>query len=526
MYPVHYVVEGDTLPVLFHTFDSNDPSASVTLTGLAVTDIEIYKDGSVTQRASDSGYALLDTDGIDFDGITGIHGFSIDLSDDTASGFFEVGPWYHVVVSSVTVDAATVNFIACAFRIVSATRGMAGTALPAAAADAAGGLPISDAGGLDLDTVGSNVAAILDDTDLIDDGTSGLAKIATDVAAVLVDTADMQPKVGTAADLGSGATLFANLTDVASLAAAILADLSHGLPIRIANGSIGSTGNDTTHLHLTGLGYGDDEINGHLIYVYDDSADLWYSAWITDWANSGDLATVTTLPFTPEDGTDSYVVTGIKKDPDVAAVLVDTAEIGTAGAGLTEAGGTGDQLTALATASALSTHDGKLDTVDGIVDAILVDTSTTLDNLVDDLESRLGTPSDLGSGATIAANLADIEGQTDDIGVAGAGLSAVPWNATWDAEVQSEVNDGLVAFFTSKASLVTAIWAEAMTEIGSVPGVTASFGEAVRWLFALARNKVTQTSTTQTLRNDADSGDIATSTVSDDGTTATRGEWS
>src|SRR3990167_940344 len=151
-YPVYYVVAGDTLPVLFNTFDSNDPSASVTMTGLAVTDIEIYKDGSVTQRASDAGYTLLDTDGIDFDGITGIHGFSIDLSDNTDAGFFTVGPWYHVVVSAITVDAATINFIACAFRILDATRGMAGTALPDAAADAAGGLPISDAGGLDLDT--------------------------------------------------------------------------------------------------------------------------------------------------------------------------------------------------------------------------------------------------------------------------------------------------------------------------------------------------------------------------------------
>jgi len=35
----------------------------------------------------------------------------------------------------------------------SATRGLAGTALPAAVADAAGGLPISDAGGLDLDAI-------------------------------------------------------------------------------------------------------------------------------------------------------------------------------------------------------------------------------------------------------------------------------------------------------------------------------------------------------------------------------------
>lgn len=47
-----------------------------------------------------------------------------------------------------------------------------------------------------------------------------------------------------------------------------------------------------------------------------------------------------------------------------------------------------------------------------------------LDNFVDDLESRLGTPSNLGGGATVAANLADIEGQTDDIGAAGAGLTA------------------------------------------------------------------------------------------------------
>lgn len=66
-----------------------------------------------------------------------------------------------------------------------------------------------------------------------------------------------------------------------------------------------------------------------------------------------------------------------------------------------------------------------LDTIKAETAAILVDTGTTLDDLVDDLESRLGTPSDLGSGATIAANLADIEAQTDDIGAAGAGLTAI-----------------------------------------------------------------------------------------------------
>jgi hypothetical protein len=51
----------------------------------------------------------------------------------------------------------------------SATRGLAGTALPAAAADAAGGLIVSDAGGLDADAQRSDVAAILADT-----GTDGV----------------------------------------------------------------------------------------------------------------------------------------------------------------------------------------------------------------------------------------------------------------------------------------------------------------------------------------------------------------
>jgi len=45
----------------------------------------------------------------------------------------------------------------------------------------------------------------------------------------------------------------------------------------------------------------------------------------------------------------------------------------------------------------------------------------------------------------IMADIAAIEAQTDDIGVAGAGLTAVPWNAAWDAEVQSEADDALVA---------------------------------------------------------------------------------
>lgn len=53
---------------------------------------------------------------------------------------------------AVSGDSAAADNLELACDNYSATRGLAGTALPAAAADAAGGLPISDAGALDIDT--------------------------------------------------------------------------------------------------------------------------------------------------------------------------------------------------------------------------------------------------------------------------------------------------------------------------------------------------------------------------------------
>jgi hypothetical protein len=128
------VPASSTLYIPFASYDAN--GASVTLSGLAVTDIEIYKNGSTTQRASDNGYTLLDTDGIDFDGITGLHGFSVDLSDNSDSGFYSVGGFYWVVVSTVTISTQTVTFIAATFRIVAAE---AVTGKPKVDVDAFGG---------------------------------------------------------------------------------------------------------------------------------------------------------------------------------------------------------------------------------------------------------------------------------------------------------------------------------------------------------------------------------------------------
>lgn len=110
------VPAGSVLPIPFTTY-AGSTGASITLAGLAVTDIEVYKGTSMTQRASDAGYSLMDTDGIDIDGITGFHGFSIDTGDNTDSGFYSVGGFFTVLVSAITVDSQTVNFIAATFRL-------------------------------------------------------------------------------------------------------------------------------------------------------------------------------------------------------------------------------------------------------------------------------------------------------------------------------------------------------------------------------------------------------------------------
>lgn len=84
------------------------------------------------------------------------------------------------------------------------------------------------------------------------------------------------------------------------------------------------------------------------------------------------------------------------------------------------------------------------------VDAILVDTGTTLDGKID----------------TIDTNVDSILVDTAEIGAAGAGLSAVPWNAAWDAQVESEVTDALNAYDPpTKAELDAAVANVSVDEI-------------------------------------------------------------
>ena len=186
--------------------------------------ISVYKANGTTQ--STAGVTL----SVDFDSVTGLNNVLIDLSADA---FYETGDDYQVVITAGTVDSVSVvGTVLAHFSIenrfnevnvtaisgdsaaadnlesacdnYSATRGLAGTALPNAAADAAGGLPISDAGALDLDT---QLATLTNGTY----GLSAIENLVDDIESRLTAT-----RAGYLDNLSGGAVALASGVTVAT----------------------------------------------------------------------------------------------------------------------------------------------------------------------------------------------------------------------------------------------------------------------------------------------------------------------
>lgn len=93
----------------FNTFDSNDPSASVTITDLADSDIEVHADGNTTQIATDGASVV-----INFAGETGSH---MVLIDSSVHSDYTTATEYAVKIVGTTIDGATVNAWIGAFSI-------------------------------------------------------------------------------------------------------------------------------------------------------------------------------------------------------------------------------------------------------------------------------------------------------------------------------------------------------------------------------------------------------------------------
>lgn len=99
---------GDTLYFAFASY--NDSGDSEVLSNLAVTDIEVIKNGLATVRATDSGYSLISDTGMVGDR-AGLYRCSVALfntADD--SSFYASGSWYNAFIDAVTIDGRTVRF--------------------------------------------------------------------------------------------------------------------------------------------------------------------------------------------------------------------------------------------------------------------------------------------------------------------------------------------------------------------------------------------------------------------------------
>jgi len=81
---------------------------------------------------------------------------------------------------------------------------------------------------------------------------------------------------------------------------------------------------------------------------------------------------------------------------------------------------------------------------------------------------------DWANGGRLDLIVDGILADTAEIGSAGAGLSAIPWNSSWDAEVQSECADALNAYDPPTKAEMDAMWTTAQTEAYASDGAAAT----------------------------------------------------
>lgn len=296
------VPANSVLPVFFGSYDGAT-GASETLSGLAITDIEIYKGVSMTQRSSDAGYVLLDTDGIDIDATTGINAFSIDLGDNTDASFYVVGSFYTVVVSSVTVDGVTVNFVAATFRIV--------------AAEAVAGKPKVDVDAWLGTAVATPTVAGVPEIDMthIAGATTNVAALATNVDAILTDTgttlqAELDAIEAAVITNAAGADIAADIIALKADTAAILVDTGTTLDAALAvvDANVDAMLVDTAEIGAAGAGL---------------SAVPWNAAWDAEVQSE-----VTDALVAYDPPTQAELVSEIDAvQTDIAAVQTDTNDI-------------------------------------------------------------------------------------------------------------------------------------------------------------------------------------------------------
>lgn len=397
----------------------------------------------------------------DFDSVTGLNHFTIDTSTDGT--FYAAGSFFDIVITTGTVDSVSVVGSVVGSFTLRKNSSLKPTTAGRTIDVSAGG-----EAGVDWANVGSPTTAV----DL--SGTNIKTNQKVDVETIKTQTVTCGAGVTVLASVGTAATSTAQTGDSYAL----------------ANGANGFVAiKDDTAAILTDTGTTlDTKINNIQGATFDTATDSLEAI-----RNRGDAAWVTASP---------------PSAASIADAVWDEAIAGHLGAGstgeaLNAAGAAGDPWTTTlpgaygagsagyiigtnvnATVSSRASQTS-VDTIDGIADNILLDTA--------------------------------------EIGAAGAGLTNLPWNAAWDAEVQSECTDALNAYDPpTKAEMDTAtgaVFTTALTEAYAADGAAFTGAQALYMIWS-ALSEFAIAGTTITAKKLDGSATAMTFTL-DDGTNPT-----
>jgi hypothetical protein len=187
---------------------------------------------------------------------------------------------------------------------------------------------------------------------------------------------------------------------------------------------------------------------------------------------------------------------------EIADILVDTAEIGAAGAGLTNINLPNQTMDIVGSitgnlSGSVGSVTGAVGSVTGLTAADVGAIKAKTDNL----------PSDPADASVVAGLIAAVDAKVDII------------------DTNIDDIETLLGLTDTDVAAILALLDDARGEPAQgAPPVNPDLATKVDWLYKLMRNKITQTATTLSIYNDAGNVVDHKSTVSDDATTYTRGE--
>lgn len=554
---------GDTFDIKFCT-TAAATGAPTTLAGTPV--ISAYVGNSTTQLTA--GITLT----VDFDGVTGLH--NVRVVATSGNGYATASNYQLVITTGTVGGTSAVGYVVAEFSIEARSAIMPTTAARTLDVSATGEAGI-DWANIGSPTTAQNLSGTNIDVDQVVASVSGaVASVTAGVNVTQIsgdstaadnlenafdDTAGPVPHMGI---LDQGTAQSATGNDIVLRAANSHAnDTLIGATIMVLGSTQGYWQAALISDHVNGTDTV--TVTGNAGYVT-PSGTITYKIFATAASSGGggggdataaNQATIIGLLGTPAGASLSADVAAVKVD--TAAILVDTgttldaripaalvggrmdSSVGAMAANvLTATAINADAITAAKVAADVTTElqtglatSAALATAQGVLDLVSADT--------DDIQARLPAvlvggrmASDVGSisaDATAADNLeAALDGTggvTITAGLTGnvtGNLSGSVGSVTGAVGSVTTVNDK--TGYRLSATGVDDILDDPITEPSGVfAWGSATLRNIIAYIGAKASNRQTETATTYTLRNRANSADIATSTNSDDGTTTVKG---